>query len=261
MWTLDPDPANDEIGQLLRSGTIAAKSMIQFGTGDVLFLSDSGVRSLKAMNINLAAAVSDVGSAIDSILINVIRDDPGCVVKSRAVVQPIQGRYWLYVDGTIYVLSYYPAANITAWSTFIPDATHEDMLNMIVCLQNIYTFDERGNLNLYGGTDGETYDSCTVTIVTPHMHVSGPTENKRISAVDVMCQGAWSIEIGMLPNKTDQFELVANVQDNTYGVQNIPFAGYGTHVGLRLINSAPGPALLAAVHLNVQEGYTKGGPS
>jgi len=261
IWSLDPDPSNDTISQMLRIGTIAPKSMIQFGTGDVLFLSDSGVRSLKAMNINLAAAVSYVGSAIDPLLIAAILANPTAAGEARAVIQPIQGRYWLHLNGTIYVLSYYPAANITAWCTFIPDPGYSDLLEMIIAYQYVFTFDARGNLKLYGGADGKTYDSCTVTIITPHMHASGPTENKRISAVDVMCQGAWSIEIGMLPNNTNAYELVANVQDNTFGIQNIPFAGYGTHIGLRLINQAAGPALLAAVHLNLQEGFTKGGPS
>ena len=68
LWTLNPDLTQDQIGQVLRIGTVSPHSMVQFGTGDVLFLSDSGVRSLHAMNINLAASVEDVGSAIDLIL-------------------------------------------------------------------------------------------------------------------------------------------------------------------------------------------------
>ena len=257
IWKLDPDPANDELQQLLRVGSIAPHSMLQFGTGDVLFLSDSGVRSLKAMNINLAAAVSDVGSAIDLLLIDRIRTDPAGAQRSIALVQPIQGRYWLHFNGTIYVLSYYPAAQITAWSTY-PDVP---LLNMIVVENRVYTLTSTGDLKLYGGIDGITYDSSKVTVVTPHMHATNSTEKKRIHAVDVMCTGPWSIEIGMLPNRTDLFELIANVQDNTYGLMSIPVAGAGSHIGLRLINQAPGPAILAAVHLNIEEGYIKGGPS
>lgn len=258
VWTLDPDPANDTLGQMLRIGVISPHSMLQFGTGDVLFLSDSGVRSLKAMNINLAAAVSDVGSAIDPLLVEAIREDPASAKGSIALVQPIQGRYWLHIEGIVYVLSYYPAASITAWSTY---ALGYQALNMIVVENNVYLLDDAGNLRLYGGVDGKTYDSCKVTVVTPHMHATNSTEKKRISAVDVMCYGAWSIEIGMLPNRTDLFELIANVQDNTYGLQTIPVAGSGSHIGVRMINQAPGPAVLAAIHLNIEEGFTKGGPS
>jgi hypothetical protein len=258
LWTLDPDPANDSIGQLLRNGCLAPHSMLQFGTGDVLFLSDSGVRSLKAMNINLAAAVSDVGSPIDSLLIEAIRDFPVAAANALAIVQPIQGRYWLHLNGLIYVLSYYPAAGITAWSLYDPGF---NCLNLAVVNQRVYALDDNGNVTLFGGNTGFVYDSCKVTVVTPHMNATGSTQNKRISSVDVMCQGAWSVEIGMLPNRTDLFELVANIQDNTYGLQTIPFAGYGTHIGIRMINQSPGPAILGSINVNIEEGYTKGGPS
>jgi len=61
----------------------------------------------------------------------------------------------------------------------------------------------------------------------------------------------------MLPNSLDAFEPVATVQDNTFGLQSIPFAGHGTHLGIELTHEAPGPAVLAAIHLNVREGSTK----
>ena len=89
------------------------------------------------------------------------------------------------------------------------------------------------------------------------MSADSPTENKRIKSVDVMCQGQWSINIGMLPNNTEAFELGATVQDNTYGLMSIPFAGYGTHFGLHMTHQAPGPATLSAVHLNLLEGVVK----
>jgi hypothetical protein len=112
-------------------------------------------------------------------------------------------------------------------------------------------------LYLYGGLSRTEYDSAKVVVRTPHLSIEGATVNKRIQSMDVMCQGAWSLSAGMLPNNTEAFELVANIQDNTYGLKSIPFAGYGTHIGLHLEHQAPGPALLAAINLNIQEGVTK----
>jgi hypothetical protein len=254
LWTLDPDDTLNKLGQVLRIGTMAPHSIRQFGTGDVLFLSDSGVRSLKAININLAASVSDVGSAIDLLLIPVIRDNPTAAANAQSTIQPIQGRYWLFLQDTIYVLSYFPAGNITAWSTFKPGFTVQEFAvvhNLVFC----HGADQ--NLYLYGGPSQSQYDSCKVTVRTPHMDAIGPTARKRIQSVDVMCEGAWSVSLGMLPNNVNAFELCANVQDNTFGIMSIPFAGYGTHFGLELINQAPGSALLAAVHLNLQEADIK----
>jgi hypothetical protein len=117
--------------------------------------------------------------------------------------------------------------------------------------------DSNNNIYLYGGLAGNEYDSTPVTVRTPHMSADSPTENKRIKSMDVMCQGQWSVNIGMLPNNTEAFELCATVQDNTYGLMSIPFAGYGTHFGLHMTHQAPGPATLSAVHLNLQEGVVK----
>ena len=255
LWTLDPDPTNDTLTQMLRIGCVASRSMVQFGTGDVLFLSDSGVRSLKALYVNLAASVSDVGSAVDTLLIEEVRNyRDNLPYAIDAVVQPIQGRYLLSIGSTIYVLSYFPAGNITAWSTFAPGFW---VMQLAVVGHQLFVNDSDNNIYLYGGVTGVEYDSCPVTVRTPHMSADSPTENKRIKSMDVMCQGQWAVNIGMLPNNTEAFELCATVQDNTYGLMSIPFAGYGTHFGLHMTHQAPGPATLSAVHLNLQEGVVK----
>jgi hypothetical protein len=255
IWALDPDPTQDQLTQVLRIGTNAPHSIVQFGTGDVLFLSDSGVRSLKAMYVNLAASVSDVGSAVDLMLIPIMRSDPAGTQAARAIVQPIQGRYWLYLDGTIYVLSYFPAGDITAWSTFLLNFTLKQfgiVENQVFCLGSDNT------LYQYGGPSGSAYDpNMVVTVRTPHHSSDEPTRNKRIQSVDVMCEGPWSVSIGMLPNSLDAFELVANITDNTFGLKSIPFAGYGTHFGIVLTHQGTGPATLAAIHVNIQEGVVK----
>ena len=256
IWNLDPDPTLDKLQQVLRIGTVAPHSALQFGTGDVLFLSDSGVRSLKALTVSLAASVSDVGSAIDPLMIAAIRSQPDAVKAAQAVVQPISGRYWLSIGDYIYVLSYFPAGDITAWSRFVPGFPVQEFA--IVDNRVFARGPAPDNLlYLYGGVDYETYDSSPVTVRTPHMSMDDPTGHKRIKSVDVMCEGAWSVSIGMLPNNLDAFELCANISNNTFGLQSIPFAGYGTHFGLELVCSAPGPATLAAIHLNIQEGVTK----
>src|SRR5215813_5500600 len=126
LWNLDPDPANDALSQVLRIGCVAPHSIVQFGTGDILFLSDSGVRSLKALTINLAASVSDVGSAIDPIISPLVHQGWATGWGPRAVVQPNFGRYWLNILDTVYVLSYFPAGQITAWSTFKPGFQVQD---------------------------------------------------------------------------------------------------------------------------------------
>jgi hypothetical protein len=254
IWALDPDPSNDQLSQVLRIGTLAPHSIMQFGTGDILFLSDSGVRSLKALTINLSASVSDVGSAIDLILSPIMRANPVAASNARGVVQPLYGRYWMRLDDTIYVLSYFPAGDITAWSTFKLGFVVDDMA---VVENRVFVNDPAGNLYLYGGLDLATYDSSKVTVRTPHHAAEEPTTNKRVKSFDVICTGAWSVSLGMIPNNTELFELSANIAGTTLGLQSIPFAGYGTHVGVHMEHQAPGPATISAIHFNLQEGWTK----
>ena len=254
LWHLDPDPTQDTLEQVIRIGTVAPHSVLQFGTGDILFLSDSGVRSLKSQTVTVTASVSDVGSAIDPLMTQQIRLNNYPATLAQAVVQPIAGRYWLAIGDTVYVLSYFPAGDITAWSTFSPGFVVQEWATVD---NRIYCRGPDQTLYLFGGVDNQTYDSAPVTVRTPHMELDSPTTRKRVQSVDVMCQGQWSVSMGLLPNNTEAFELVATVQDNTFGLQSIPFAGYGTHVGLHLTHAAPGPALLAAIHLNIQEGSTK----
>lgn len=254
LWTLDPDPDKDTLQQVLRIGVVAARSVVQFGTGDILFLADSGVRSLKTMTATLAASVSDVGSAIDPLLIDVIRKDPDYAALAHGVVQPVQGRYWLIVHDTIYVLSYFPAGDITAWSVFKPGFT---TMEPAVVGNRLYLRSDANTLYLYGGVSYTEYDASRVTVRTPHHAIDSPTASKRVQSVDIMCQGQWQVSLGMQPSNTELFELCATVQDNTYGLGTIPFAGRGSHVAAHLTHQAAGAATLNSLHFNIQEGVTK----
>lgn len=255
LWQLDPDPSQDSLFQLLRIGTVAPQSIRQFGTGDILFLSDSGVRSLKALTINLAASVSDVGSAIDLILTEVMRGDPAATAEACSIVQPIQGRYWMFLKDTIYVLSYFPAGSITAWSSF----PISFVVKEFAAVENrVFVRDTDNRVLLYGGVDGNTYDDTMLMRVRlPHLAADGTTTNKRVKSIDVICTNNWSVSVGMVPNNTELFELCANIAGTTLGAQSIPFAGYGTNVGVHLEHRGAGAARLSAVIFNVQEGWQK----
>src|SRR3954468_16975277 len=73
IWSTNADPNLWEQQQVLQNiGTFAKLSVQQIGDFDVLFLSDTGVRSLHAKEVTLNAFVDDVGSPIDSLIQSVI---------------------------------------------------------------------------------------------------------------------------------------------------------------------------------------------
>ena len=100
------------------------------------------------------------------------------------------------------------------------------------------------------------YSTISAAIHSP-MPTDAPTTNKRVKSLDVICTNNWSVSVGMIPNNTELFELCANISGTTLGAQSIPFAGYGTNVGVHLEHQGTGPATLSAIIFNAQDGWTK----
>ena len=128
VWHMDADPANNELVQTLENiGTFAPLSAQPVGTLDVILLSDTGVRSLRVRDNFDSAMVVDIGTPIDrDVQTHLATLTEAQKAAACAVVEPSSNRYWLFIPhaspsssnyGTIYVLSYFPSSNISAWST------------------------------------------------------------------------------------------------------------------------------------------------
>lgn len=120
IWVIDADPSLYDQVQLLENiGTFAPLSVQSIGDLDVFFLSDSGIRSLRVRDSSLNAFVTDLGSPIDQLI---IANLAGGTAQSNAaacgIVEPENNRYWLLLNGVMYVLSYFPSLKISAWSTY-----------------------------------------------------------------------------------------------------------------------------------------------
>jgi len=255
IWYFDPDPTLNNLLQTLRIGTISGLSTVQFGTGDVMFLADSGIRSLRAMNISMAAAVIDVGSPIDPILTSAILNNPTEASRAKGIVEPVFGRYWLAFGSTIYVLSYFPSSKVSAWSTF----TLPFHIDYMATTNNQVYLRSGDNLYLYGGANGLTYDSTPAIMRTPYLHNQAPTIWKRISSVDLMIQGSWALDIGMNPGNPFTYERCGIFNGETFSLQKIRFAGYGTHIGLQMTSQDSTAARIGAISINYEDGEVKGG--
>lgn len=120
IWTINADPTLYSQGQILQNtGTFAALSVQSLGDLDVLYLSDTGIRSLRARETSLNAFVTDIGSPVDQLITDSLLAN-GVSTTACSIVEPISNRYWLYLNGVIYVLSYFPSLKISAWSTYKP---------------------------------------------------------------------------------------------------------------------------------------------
>lgn len=247
IWAVDPDPALNNLRQVLRIGSMAPDSILQFGTGDVLFLSDSGIRSLRALNSTLAAGVIDVGSPIDALIQAGITADLNSNLAARAVVLPRTQRFVLAVGTVAYVLSFFPAAKISAWSTWtLPAAVDK----WAVVANLTYMRGTNGALYLYGGADGLSYDTSEVRIRTPHLSADKPTVMKKVQSLAAIATGAWTMSLGMVSDNVNLFEPVARFVGPTVAQHRIAAAGHGSHMAVELVNNTAGPATLSSVALN-----------
>ena len=259
LWSVDPDPKQDNLDQILRSsGTIAPNSALQYGSGDVLYLAKSGIRSVRARDSSNAAAVSDIGSPIDGLIQAIYSANPQSYFTSAiALLEPIVGRFWMIFPNEIYVLSAFPGPKITAWSryTTIANAVPFTIAYAVTCGGNIFVRDTADNLYVYGGNDGLAYDNCGVEIRLPYLDMGKPATNKIFQGSDMTVQGTWTIKNSFDYNNPDapNVETLGVFSSPTWRDGHAAFEGQSTHFSLRFYNNDANAALIsnAAVHYSL----------
>lgn len=255
LWFLDADPAqNQQLQILANTGCIAPDSVVSMGAIDLLYLADNGIRSLRAREGTDTAFASDIGSPVDNIVttyLATITDDQKS--KAKAVVEPIDGRYWLAVGDRVFVLSYFPGSDIAAWSTYETGFTVEEF-----AVKGNQVFARSGNtIYLYGGADGNTFDTSEVIVEFPYMDARKPAHYKRAKAIDLTIEGLWRAEMGFDHTNPDAREVVLRASDATFAYGSIPVAGIGTHFGLRLVNNSAAYAKVSNVILHYDDLHPK----
>jgi hypothetical protein len=256
IWAVDPDPAQNSYQQLLRgNGTTAPRSPLQYGSGDVLYLDQSGIRSLKARDSSNSAAVSDIGSPVDPTLQS-MRVDP---VKGAeymngaiAVLEPAVGRFWMIFRNEVLVLSFFPGPKITAWSLFtLPfNAQH-----VVTCDGRIYIRDDANGLWVYGGMDGATYEACNVEVRLPYLDGKKPGHRKQFMGFDATVSGTWEVRVSYDFNNPNAEESIGIVTQPTWNAGRFEQIGYDSHFSLRFYNTDTLPATISncAIHYEMAD--------
>jgi hypothetical protein len=263
IWTVVSDYKQNVLGQILRAtGTRAPWSVQGFGSGDVLFLASSGIRSLKARNVSNSAAVSDIGSPIDE-YIRGIPEKYGSVnhyYNARAILEPVVGRFWLAFPREIAVLSYFPGPDVTAWSIYTTDF---DIDNIVVAGDRVF-IRSGDDLYLFGGVNGTDYDNCGVEVRLPFHDGSKPGHEKVFTAFDATAEGSWDVSAAFNYDMPDAEEPVAHispsnaanpVSTSTWNKGLHEMTAYSTHLSLRFYNKTAAPAKLSsvAIHYNLAQ--------
>lgn len=248
IWFFDPNPLNSRQVQVLdNTGTTAPKAVVPFGDTDVFYLDQSGIRSLRARDSSNNASTTDVGSPIDPL---VVADLCACdTQKAASVIEPLNGRLWMALRDRIYVFSFFPGARISAWSTYEPGFSVDDL---VVFGDRVYVR-AGDDFYVYGSQSGPYQYSEDVQAEAwlPYFDADRPSQAKMVSGIDAACRGSWEVRLGMEPERFEVSDLVARITGQTFSTQRIPVEARGHHIGLRFRATAPAsatePALLSSV--------------
>jgi hypothetical protein len=276
IWIVDANPASWQQVQVFSNiGALAPASIQSLGDLDVLFLSDSGVRSLRARVAELNAFVADVGSPIDDLILDsLLSGTTAGNAAACSIVEPTQNRYWLYLNGVIYVWSAFPSNKIEAWSTYEPTyqagtaQTAFTPAKFTVYNGQVFAIgsDAAGPaVYQHGGADNNSYDNCVMTVQTPFHDLKSPTVVKTggTIAADVDCEPQGStlaqVDISVAASNIAQPDnpewgpvALQNVTGGTFDMNKAGFSARGTHFAMLAVTSGSGPAILSALALELR---------
>lgn len=260
IWYTDPDPALNRKTQVMQNtGTISPRSVTQFGDSDLFYLDESGLRSLKARDASNAAATTDIGVPVDTLitkkLSTIALDERRDIF---GVIEPNTGSFWLCMKDTIYVFSFFNGAKVSAWTTYTPSydvagvPTAFEIEDVAVYNRRVYV--RSGNqVYVYGGLgDTAQYDASVAEAWLPYMDANDPTREKTWGGIDAALEGTWEVYAALNPNNEANEDKVATLTETTYGVDTIPSIGRGPHMSLRFRTKRAEYARLSSVVIHYE---------
>ena len=252
IWKSDPNPDLIQQVQVLNNtGTIAAKSVAAIGDQDVFYLSRSGIRSLRSRDSSNSAHVGDIGNPIDDLLIADINSSSKNAESACSILDPRNGRYMLAIGSKVYVFSYFPSSQVSAWSVYEPGFVISDWAfdgKQIIC---------RSGDSLYslGGIADDEYDDCSVEVSLPFLDAGKPGHQKMWTGIDSVCEGDWVVSIATDALDITATSVAATINKATYGLGRVALSSASSHLALKLTNNTTGAAKLGnvAVHYEINE--------
>ena len=245
IWQVVPgDPVDNQPQQILDNvGTYAPRSAISFGELDVFFLSDSGVRSLRARDSSNAATVFDVGTSIDPVVVaQAALVGEATAARACGVIEPRDGRYMLAIGGTVFVYSFYPASRISAWTTYEPGFEISDF-----AAHGSSLYCRSGNtIYAYGGESGQSYDSTLAEVELSWLDSEKPAHKKKYKGLDLSCDGTWQCDYSTNPGASEYAKAGSLIGQN-FSLPHFALSSNGTHVGLKFSTSDASPATISSV--------------
>ncbi len=237
VWAVDPDPARNEIEEIIAGmGTRWSESIVA-ANKDIYFLSEIGVRSIGGASIYRNMKGSDIGSPIDDIIQTHIRDHEGRVDGN---FYPGAGQYWLTIGDETAVLTKSKKDKMEAWSVYRFSVPFGQMVNvgdkMYARYHNyLYAMDNEATL------DGEGQDDVEfeVEVETPFYAFGTEGQYKQFQSMEAILEGYGTIDHGVNPNNLDDrtasFQLIGDTRPHP----SIPLGILSPALSTRIVGQSP----------------------
>lgn len=250
IWHMDPDPTKNFKRQALhRTGTTSPHSTCAFGESEVMYLNRTGIRSLRSRSGIDSAFAADIGNNIDALVVAKVKTLTAEQLLDNvwADIEPRSGRLWMALHDTIYVLSFFPQNQVTAWTVYDASDAPVDMMNSSG--DSLY-WRSGDSLICYGNLSGDEYDDCEAMARFPYIDGGKNATSKNWQGIDLAALGTWQVKASFDPTQPATLDLIANIIKSTYAQQKIAMNGASPAVSLELRSSYVGPARIGNATLH-----------
>lgn len=247
LWTMENDDANNATTQTISSGCVAQNSIIQYSDADTFYLSDSGIRSLRARAFFNTASVADVGTPIDNYIIAYMATLPDATIAAAcAAIEPVDGRYLLALGTKVFVFSYFPSSKISAWTWYELDIS---ISAWGVSGRRLYA--RAGDaIYLYGGTNNDEYDTNEVVCWLPFFSARKEGTYKMLTGLDMAATGTWQAKVYVDPNDLNSYVNIGDLTGFTFNKPNAAGDAHVTHMSVKLTRSVASAASVSKVGIH-----------
>lgn len=247
LWSMANDDADNLPTQTLSSGTVAQNSIVPYGQTDTFYLSDSGIRSLRARDVVNTASVADVGTPIDNYVIDYMATLSDAVIAAAsAVIEPVDSRYLLALGTKVFVFSYFPFSKISAWTWYELDIS---ISAWGVSGRRLYA--RAGDaIYLYGGANNDEYDTNEVVCWLPFFYARKEGTYKMLCGLDQAAFGTWQAKIYVDPNDLNSYVNIGELTGFTFNKPDAFVDAHVTHMSVKLTRSVASAASISKVGMH-----------
>lgn len=251
MWHVeDDDEQNDMLQVIEDAGTRCGNANIGFGAVHA-FMNHNGIAAVTrpAGDAGVVAEVAEIGAPVNEELLaymaTLTQDQQDAAM---AAIEPKDKRLWIAVGQRVYVLSNFREAQVSGWSRYDLDFIISDMATLN---RNLYCRSGQ-KIYRYGGSDGQTYDACRVTIRIANVDAGKPAGFKTLLAADYALTGVWNVATTNNSSPDNQLATVGTLTGTTFNEAIVPLNGHEANIAIEMTHEKTEGAVVSQIVLHYQ---------